>query len=153
MLSLAGTWVPEGRVPEALKPGWDLCKGPVRGMCVELELLGVLCGLLERKETGVWIREQASKDPTTCGAQGYKVKREVCWGVHAARLERGSGYTKQEAGRTSHEVPQGRGIFYEMQRQWKSSTEERKGVMGRAEGLWGVQKDRVAIPHNITNIY
>lgn len=61
------------------------------------------------------------------GAQGYKVKREVCWGVSAARLERGGGYTKQEAGRTSHEFPQGRGIFYKMQRQWKSSTEERKG--------------------------
>lgn len=65
---------------------------------------GVERGWSLDKETGL-------KRPNQLGAQEYKVKREVCWGVSAARLERGGGYTKQEAGRTSHEFPQGRGIF------------------------------------------
>lgn len=77
------------------------------------------------------------------GAQGCRAGREGCWSVSAARLETGGGCTKQEVGKTSPEVPQGRGIFYKGQRRQKSGTEEG----ARSEGLGGVQECREAITH------
>lgn len=58
--------------------------------------------------------------------------------------------TEQVIGKTSPEVPQGRGIlrrFYKGQRQQKSGTEERKREGAKEQGPGGAEECREAITH------
>lgn len=58
-------------MPEALEPGWDLCKGQMGGMCIELDLLEgtALWSSGEKRGWGL-DKEQTSKDPTSLGHRG-----------------------------------------------------------------------------------
>lgn len=61
---------------------------------------------------------------------------------------RGRGHIKQEVGRTSLEVPQGRGIFYREQSNETQAQRRGRRRRGRGgEGLGGVQKCREAITY------